>query len=330
MEGRWGFGCFFFCVFSLVMFPGLKVGRKDWGSNGKCDPLPAPSNVSISSFNMEHTLSFLPGPETPPDTHFTVQILNPRKSTWKEVASCSELTAGQTCDLTRAFQEPFDHYYARVQAFTPTQKSDWKISRQFQPLSDTVMGPLDVSVSGCGNCLLVQVSLPKSKGLQQHQQFQSFYRVIDFNVQRTRDGVQFKLKLPYKEENMITYLQPGVEYCVTVSVSSPFNSNSVPNKPFCAFTSPPPRNLLYLVYGLLGAFCVLVFLLMGLVVHGGRLSYQLLGQRIPRSLLYIALQDRGGAPPELSDQTSAPQIHNRGSADRLHSPQSCPPTEEQL
>eukprot|EP00064_Thunnus_orientalis_P014445 superscaffoldBa00002502_g14489 len=145
------------------------------------------------------------------------------------------------------------------------------------------MGPLDVSVSGCGNCLLVQVSLPKSKGLQQHQQFQSFYRVIDFNVQRTRDGVQFKLKLPYKEENMITYLQPGVEYCVTVSVSSPFNSNSVPSKPFCAFTSPPPRNLLYMVYGLLGAFCVLGFLLMGLVVHGGRLSYQLLGQRIPRN-----------------------------------------------
>ncbi|XP_067458960.1 interferon alpha/beta receptor 2-like isoform X1 [Thunnus thynnus] len=327
-----------FWMFLLLCF---QLGNVPW-TEGKCDPLPAPSNVSISSFNMEHTLSFLPGPETPPDTHFTVQILNPRysvnrmyrgkekKSTWKEVASCSELTAGQTCDLTRAFQEPFDHYYARVQAFTPTQKSDWKISRQFQPLSDTVMGPLDVSVSGCGNCLLVQVSLPKSKGLQQHEQFQSFYRVIDFNVQRTRDGVQFKLKLPYKEENMITYLQPGVEYCVTVSVSSPFNSNSVPSKPFCAFTSPPPRNLLYMVYGLLGAFCVLGFLLMGLVVHGGRLSYQLLGQRIPRSLLYIAIQDRGSAPPELSDQTSAPQIHNRGSADRLHSPQSCPPTEEQL
>lgn len=52
--------------------------------------------------------------------------------------------------------------------------------------------------------------------------------------------LQFGLTLDYKEEIMITYLEPGVEYCVTVAVKTLFNSNTVTSKPHCAFTSPPP------------------------------------------------------------------------------------------
>lgn len=51
---------------------------------------------------------------------------------------------------------------------------------------------------------------------------------------------QFILKLPYKPESIISYLQPGVEYCVSVSVSSRFNKNSVSSVRRCSFTSPPP------------------------------------------------------------------------------------------
>ncbi|CAK6968415.1 interferon alpha/beta receptor 2-like [Scomber scombrus] len=279
---------------------------------GLCVALPAPTKVSISSFNLEHTLSFLPGPETPPDTHFTVQILRFRKSTWKLVTGCSELVVGQTCNLTRVLKDPFQSYQARVQAFTPNQNqtSKWTISKRFLPQSDTVIGPPDVSVSGCGNCLLLYVTVPKTSGLQQDKQLQLLYRDLHIHVHRTRDGVQFKLNLEYKEENMISYLQPGVEYCVTVTVAVFFNSNSVPSKPFCAFTSPPPRSSLNVVFCLLGAFCVIGFFLIGVVVYGGQLSYELLRRRLPRSL-YIALQsqDRGSAALELSDQTSPPHPH---------------------
>lgn len=55
-----------------------------------------------------------------------------------------ELTAGQTCNLTRAFKDPFDHYQARVQAFTPTQTSSWAVSRRFQPLSDSEIPPTHI------------------------------------------------------------------------------------------------------------------------------------------------------------------------------------------
>ncbi|XP_070831844.1 interferon alpha/beta receptor 2-like isoform X2 [Chaetodon trifascialis] len=279
-----------------------------------CVPLPVPSNVSISSFNMEHTLSFLPGPETPSSTRFKVEVLRFRKKSWREVADCSKLTAGQTCNLTRAIRDPFDYYQARVRAFAANRTSNWTVSEQFQPLSDTVLGPPDVSVSGCGNCLLLHLRVPPIRGLQQ---LQDFHGELVFHVRRTRDGAQFGLNLQYEEEIVITYLEPGVEYCVTVAVKTLFNSHSVTSKPHCAFTSPPPSSSLYVVYGLLGAFSALGFLLLGLVVYCIQLGVK--RRRPPGALSYLLLQglDHGGAPPELSGQISAMQLHKEGSVDCL-------------
>lgn len=51
--------------------------------------------------------------------------------------------------------------------------------------------------------------------------------------------LQFRLSLPYKDDVIIKYLQPGVEYCVTITMTTLFNSNSVASGPQCAFTSRP-------------------------------------------------------------------------------------------
>ncbi|XP_065817969.1 interferon alpha/beta receptor 2 isoform X1 [Labrus bergylta] len=154
-------------------------------------PLPPPSDVSISSFNMEHSLSFLPGPQSPAHTRFTIQTLRlSRRKPWRSVAACSELTVGQTCNLTRVFRDPFQSYQARVQAFTSSQTSNWTVSGVFQPLTDTVFGPPGLSVSGCGNCLLLQLTPLTTGGLQQHKQLRDLYRNLDIQVKRTRDGAQ--------------------------------------------------------------------------------------------------------------------------------------------
>ncbi|XP_034042553.1 interferon alpha/beta receptor 2-like [Thalassophryne amazonica] len=250
-----------------------------------CISLPAPFNVSISSFNMEHTLSYQPGPGTPNNTHFSVHIIRLRsKNSWRPVNGCLELTVRQTCNLTKAFKQPLDHYRARVQAFTPTQKSNWTMSAQFQPLSDTVLGPPDVYVSGCGNCLLVKVSVPTTRAPQQNEQLRKLYRDLDLLVRRTRDGAQFRLKVHYKEESVVSYLQPGVEYCVVVTVKSVFTSNSVPSKPHCAFTSPPQNHSssVYIVLGLVGTFCLLV-LVIGLLFGSS--------QRALKSCLFLRAQN---------------------------------------
>ncbi|KAL6101097.1 uncharacterized protein ACO6RY_08100 [Pungitius sinensis] len=291
----------------------LHLGKAFW--NLLCVSLPAPSNVSVSSFNLEHTLCFLPGLETPSDIRFTVQILRLRRTMWRPVTACSELRAGQTCDLTHVFKEPSDPYRARVQAFTFTQTSNWTVSEQFTPLSDTVLGPPDVSLSGCGNCLLLHITLP-TKALKQLKQL---YRRVVLHVRRSRDGAQFNLSLPYNEENKISYLQQGVEYCVSVSVTSLINYNCVASTPRCAFTSLPlPTSSLHMLLSLLGPFCALAFLLVGLFVCGGQLSFKIRRQPLQRTLSYVIHWPNGRiAPAVASDEMSALHQHREGSADCL-------------
>ncbi|KAF7656977.1 hypothetical protein LDENG_00033720 [Lucifuga dentata] len=293
-----------------------------------CVSLPAPFNVSVTSFNMEHTLSFLPGPGTPANTRFRVQVIHlSRRNSWKPVAGCLELTAGQTCNLTRAFKDPFRHYQARVQACTPTQACNGTLSRQFQPLTDTVLGPPDVSVSGCGNCLILQVHVPTTRGIQQQRNLQDLYRGLVLLVRRTRDGAQFMLKLPYNKESVINYLQPGAEYCVTVTVTTILNSKSVPSKPHCAFSSPPPvSSSVHVAVGLLCAFCVLGVLLVGLAVYSGRLTFRLPGQHLARTLSYILPQ---GQSREMSGhERSVPQHEEDSVQLSSHASKRCDEGEE--
>ncbi|KAI3356618.1 hypothetical protein L3Q82_017828 [Scortum barcoo] len=152
-----------------------------------------PMSPSLPSTWSIHSASFLV--QRPPPTAISLlksSTSGIQKKVWRPVAGCLELTAGQTCNLTRAFRDPFALYQARIQAFTPTQTSNWTSSGGFQPLSDTVLGPPGVSVSGCGNCLLLLVRVPTRKGLQQ---LKNFYTGLVIHVQRTRDKTQGIVKV---------------------------------------------------------------------------------------------------------------------------------------
>lgn len=63
----------------------------------------------------------------------------------------------------------------------------WLKVASFLPVA--VLGPPDVTVSGCGNCLLVQLAVP-ARELQEDLQLRDLYRGVIFHVQRTRDGAQ--------------------------------------------------------------------------------------------------------------------------------------------
>ncbi|XP_056144850.1 interferon alpha/beta receptor 2-like [Lampris incognitus] len=274
--------------------------------------LPAPLNVSINSFNMEHTLNFLPGPGTPTGTFFRVHFLRfRRRSSWKLVSDCLKLTASQRiCNLTRAMTDPLNQYQARVQAFTSTHSSNWTISGLFQPLTDTVLGPPDVSVSGCGNCLILQVSPPTTLGFKQYKQLQDLYRTLHYMVRRTRDGAQFSLNIYYKAETLISYLEPGVEYCVTVTVTTIFNPHAVPTRPYCAFTSPPANCSMCVVLGLLCVLFVLLFFIIGLAIYGSHLILP----NLPRLLKTLGGEIQDAISKE-HDQISTTQCQDDNATD---------------
>lgn len=113
---------------------------------------------------------------------------------------------------------------------------------------------------------------------------------------------QFSLLLPLQEENVISYLEPGAEYCVRASFVSFLNRNTLPSEAHCAFTSAPPPKLcrrslpppegsvseteltsdpppVQMLKGLLGAFGLLLVLVLLTCVRWVRVRRQ---QVLPR------------------------------------------------
>ncbi|XP_078795396.1 interferon alpha/beta receptor 2-like [Oryzias latipes] len=247
---------------------------------GICAALPSPSNVSISSHNLQHTLTFSAGPHTPPDASFTVQVSNTRRKSWRSVVACSSLRVGQTCNLTRAFKDPFSTYRVRVRVATLNQTSKWTESGPFEPISDTVFGPPRVSVSGCGSCMVLRLGVPPE--LKRSFQLGGANSEVLVHVQRTRDQTEFRLLLPLQGENIISYMEPGAEYCIRVSFMSLLNHNTVQSEAHCAFTSAPqPKLCLSMLMGLLGGFGLLLFLLL-LLTCGSLLRTRRRQQLLPR------------------------------------------------
>ncbi|KAF7709862.1 interferon alpha/beta receptor 2-like [Silurus meridionalis] len=201
---------------------------------------PSPQNVSIVSFNLKHKLTWIPGPGTEAFTKFRVQSLNQRRKLWVSVKSCSDLQLGETCDLTESFTERLGFYQARVQAFSQDKESNWTTSKFFTPLLDTTLGPPLVSVTGCGNCLILRLSPPASME-QNHNPLPYIYQHYSINVSRTRDKAQFAMKAS-NGETLINYLEPGAEYCITAFMVTSFNNPVVPSDPQCSLTSPQPLN----------------------------------------------------------------------------------------
>ncbi|KAL7881429.1 hypothetical protein AOLI_G00082770 [Acnodon oligacanthus] len=214
-------------------------------------------------------LIWSPGPGTPVFTRFRVQSYHKKKRPWVSLLICSDLSTGESCDLTIYFNNPHCYYLARVQAFIPDQESNWTSSKLLYPilhskkplafsvllsfhpaihlkqesslsagLESAILGPLVVEFTGCGS-LLLQLSPPPSRG--HGRQSELFFGDYTVNVSRTRDKAQFVLRAS-SGKNLINYLEPGVEYCITVLPVINLNNAVVTSGPHCAYTSPTPVN----------------------------------------------------------------------------------------
>ncbi|KAL2076849.1 hypothetical protein ACEWY4_027558 [Coilia grayii] len=223
-------------------------------------------NVSVVSFNLEHTLTWSPGNNTPTDTHFRVQYSMNRS--WVSVSGCQELVCGESCDLTVLLWDPFDSYGLRLQAFSPAHNhsSHWSHSKPFCPITDTVFGPPVLQVSGCGACLRLHIRPPASRW-QQHNinnslSIHTFYTKLMAHLTRTRDNAQFSVPVQ-SGENLIGYLEPGAEYCLTVVTVTHLThgSRTIPSQPHCTHTSPTPANPVLVFVSVLCALSLMVALL---------------------------------------------------------------------
>uniref|UniRef100_A0A8C7ZMY2 Fibronectin type-III domain-containing protein n=1 Tax=Oryzias sinensis TaxID=183150 RepID=A0A8C7ZMY2_9TELE len=98
-----------------------------------------PINVSFSSVNLRNVLHWLPGHDTPNDTHFTVQysVDGGNQLKWRAVRQCTVIVR-TWCDLSAQTSDLDDGYYARVRSVVRKKSSKWTgLQRRFDPKEES-------------------------------------------------------------------------------------------------------------------------------------------------------------------------------------------------
>ncbi|XP_019731218.1 interferon alpha/beta receptor 2-like isoform X2 [Hippocampus comes] len=194
--------------------------------------LPAPSNVSVNSVNFLHILHWNPGPATPPGVQYKVFS---RLSGEKEKKTQNDNTTTAT-----SLQLNLDKYkyYFTVQAFYNGTWSPESEEVSFSPFEQTIIGPPEVTVTECGNCIQINMSLPeadKSSGIPNND-IMAIYKA-KFRVLWKRSN---KIEEVYKTEARsvkINNLEKGKQYCVQIQTEITMNKNTEPSTWVCTTTS---------------------------------------------------------------------------------------------
>nr|CAD67769.1 helical cytokine receptor CRFB8 [Tetraodon nigroviridis] len=127
--------------------------------------LPSPTSVFIASVNLRNVLEWTPGNDTPSNATFTVQYAiygdsDKRRSVrWRALQRCTN-TAQSWCDLSNQTRDLEEAYYARVRAESRKAWSGWSQTRRFDPKSDTIFGPPQMSVEVENSNAIVTVKGP--------------------------------------------------------------------------------------------------------------------------------------------------------------------------
>ncbi|KAK5890805.1 hypothetical protein CesoFtcFv8_014289 [Champsocephalus esox] len=116
--------------------------------------LPAPVSLSMESINFRHILSWDPGPGTPQGTHYKIIKRVEKKAskkTWSSTTTSIKLKLKSQVE-----------YELTVQAsYNQTLSAESK-PYTFLPVTQTKIGPTNVSLLGCGNCIQVNISFPEA------------------------------------------------------------------------------------------------------------------------------------------------------------------------
>ncbi|KAM9802236.1 uncharacterized protein ACBT44_014604 isoform 3-T4 [Syngnathus typhle] len=245
--------------------------------------LPTPSNLSVNSVNFLHILHWDPGPGTPPGVQYTVFS---RLSGEKVKEALNDYTTATSLQLRLDDYK----YYLTVQAFFNGTWSPESEEISFTPFEQTLIGPPKVMVTDCGNCILINISLPKadkSSGIPNND-ILAFYKG-KFRVLWKKSNKTEVCKTEASSVK-IDNLETGKEYCVQIQTEITMNNNTKPSTWVCTFSSttadlirvPVPGTLIGLGIFCIGALMTLTYCL----YHNGFASkFQ---ATLPRALIIHA------------------------------------------
>uniref|UniRef100_A0A8C0EBU6 Interferon alpha/beta receptor 2 n=1 Tax=Bubo bubo TaxID=30461 RepID=A0A8C0EBU6_BUBBB len=244
-------------------------------------------NLQMESCNFQHILSWQAKSDPTMPTYYRVLYTDHRN--WKASKQCSNITQ-LSCNLTDDFEEYFTEYYVLVQSFIGTEVFNSSVLR-FTPSSDTLLGPPEVNISSCLNCINVTIKLPTSHFTQNGKllSLTDIYKELDYGITlKTPDGEH---KRPHEKttkeifSTVIEELYPNRNYCVSVMVTASLNKHCIPSAWKCVTTDAVAQQDYHTVT-IAGAICFSLMLAGALkCMHAG--GYILQKKSLPHTLVFI-------------------------------------------
>ncbi|XP_051763029.1 cytokine receptor family member b1 isoform X6 [Ctenopharyngodon idella] len=222
--------------------------------------IPAPANFTIVSHNFRHILQWSPGINSPPRT-----VFNFKQRCCERKPTVQLNIRNTTVDVSELLEDIYTPYTFVVWASLDNTTSS-KVRKSIRPYEDTIIGPPVVSLSGCGDCLNITISLP-IEGPKITKRILQFYNSVSFSISWKKAGQSEANHISVSsKQHVLQNLQPGDQYCVKVLPLVTPNPNTRSSDWQCEYTSKEePRGALYLMSWSLGAavsgLCVLVLAL---------------------------------------------------------------------
>ncbi|XP_075027812.1 interferon alpha/beta receptor 2 isoform X1 [Calonectris borealis] len=246
-----------------------------------------PRNLQMESRNFQHILSWQAKSDPTVPTYYRVLYTDRRN--WKTAKQCSDITQ-LSCNLTDDFKEFSTQYSALVQSFIGTEVFNSSVLH-FVPFTDTFLGPPEVNISSCLNCINVTIKLPTSH-LRKNEKLLSLidiYEELDYDITvKTLDGEHKRPREKTTEEifnTVIEELYPNRNYCVSVMVTASLNKHSIPSAWKC-ITAETVAQQDYHTVAIAGAVCFSLMLAGALkCMHAG--GYILQKKSLPHTLVSI-------------------------------------------
>ncbi|KAF1493781.1 Interferon alpha/beta receptor 2, partial [Eudyptula minor novaehollandiae] len=151
------------------------------------------------------------------------------------------------------------------------------------------LGPPEVSISSCLNCINVTIKLPTSHFRENGKLLSliDIYKEIDYGITlKTLDGEHKRSRKKTTEEifsTVIEELYPNRNYCVSVMLTASLNQRSIPSAWKCV-TADSVAQQDYHAVAIIGAICFSLLLASAVkCMHAG--GYILQDKSLPRNLV---------------------------------------------
>ncbi|XP_009326218.1 PREDICTED: interferon alpha/beta receptor 2 [Pygoscelis adeliae] len=248
-----------------------------------------PHDLQMKSCNFQHILSWQAKSDPTVPTYYRVLYTDRRN--WKTAKQCSNITQ-LSCNLTDDFNKIFPEYSALVQSFIGTEVFNSSVLH-FTPFTDTYLGPPEVNISSCLNCINVTIKLPTSHFRENGKLLSliDIYKELDYGITlKTVDGEHKRSRKKTTEEifsTVIEELYPNRNYCVSVMLTASLNQRSIPSAWKC-ITADSVAQQDYHAIAIIGAICFSLLVASALkCIHAG--GYILQDKSLPHNLVFIRM-----------------------------------------